>query len=260
MIAGLPLYVSLTFVSVVVVTYVLVLTILYGALPKLNFSNTKSIVTITGGVLLGWLILQGGVAYSGFYLTFDTQPFRIFLALVPGFTLMILAIFGLFGLNKLAQVVSVERLTYLHTIRIPVELVLLWLFQHQAVPQLMTFEGRNFDILAGLTAPLIAYFCFTNKQLSTRVALIWNFLALALLLNIVTHGILSVPTPFQVFGLEQPNIGLAYWPFIWLPAFIVPVVFIAHVFSIKQLWQARTASKHLAPQHHGERTHRKPIL
>jgi hypothetical protein len=52
-------------------------------------------------------------------------------------------------------------LTLLHIIRIPVELGLYWLFIYKAIPQLMTFEGRNFDILVGLTVPfdLLLWLC-----------------------------------------------------------------------------------------------------
>ena len=47
---------------------------------------------------------------------------------------------------------------------------------------------------------------------------------LGLLANIVIIAVLSFPSPIQQFGFEQPNIGLAYFPFIWLPAIIVPIV------------------------------------
>ncbi|MFZ8477569.1 hypothetical protein ACO1MN_15020, partial [Staphylococcus aureus] len=55
---------------------------------------------------------------------------------------------------------DLKILTIFHIIRIPVELVLYWLFLHKAIPDLMTFEGRNFDIVSGLTAPLVYYFAF----------------------------------------------------------------------------------------------------
>ena len=80
--------------------------------------------------------------------------------------------------------------------KIPVELVLFWLFIHKAVPQLMTFEGRNFDIIAGITAPIIAYFSFTKKMIGRKIILLWNLICLALLINIVVYALLSAPTPF----------------------------------------------------------------
>ena len=99
----------------------------------------------------------------------------------------------------------------------------------------MTFEGINFDILSGITAPFIAYLGYHRKVLSKTVLLIWNLICLGLLVNIAFHGILSVPSPFQRFGFEQPNIGLTYFPYVFLPGLIVPTVLFAHLSSIRQL-------------------------
>ncbi|TAH22438.1 MAG: hypothetical protein EAZ08_00730 [Cytophagales bacterium] len=46
-----------------------------------------------------------------------------------------------------------KNLIYLNIVRIPVEIILFWLFVNKAIPELMTFEGRNLDIIAGITAP-----------------------------------------------------------------------------------------------------------
>jgi hypothetical protein len=92
---------------------------------------------------------------------------------------------------------DLKSLTILHTIRIPVELVLFFLFTYKAVPELMTFEGRNFDILSGITAPVVFYFAFIRKQLSRKIILIWNVICLGLLINIVSNAILSAPFPIS---------------------------------------------------------------
>ena len=92
--------------------------------------------------------------------------------------------------------------------RIPVELVLFWLFLSKTIPELMTFEGRNFDIIAGITAPFIAYFGLTKTDLSRQIILIWNFICLGLLVNIVVTALFSAPSPIQKFAFEQPNIAI----------------------------------------------------
>ena len=119
--------------------------------------------------------------------------------------------------------------------RIFVEIILLWLFLYKYIPKLMTFEGRNFDMLSGLSAPLIAYFGFTKNRLSKRFMLGWNVICLLLLLNIVVNAIFSVPFPFQQFGFDQPNVAVLYFPFVWLPCFIVPVVLFSHLVAIRRL-------------------------
>jgi hypothetical protein len=103
----------------------------------------------------------------------------------------------------------------------------------------MTFEGRNFDILSGITAPVIYYFVFIKKNMSRKALLLWNFICLGLLFNIVINAILSVPAPFQQFAFEQPAIAIQYFPFIWLPSVIVPLVLLSHLAAIRQLFLAK---------------------
>ena len=99
----------------------------------------------------------------------------------------------------------------------------------------MTFEGRNFDILAGITAPIMYYLVFVKQSMSKKTLLFWNFACLALLLNIVINAILSAPLPFQQFAFEQPNIAILYFPFNLLPSIVVPVVLFAHLVAIRRL-------------------------
>jgi hypothetical protein len=122
-------------------------------------------------------------------------------------------------------------------IRIPVELVLFWLFSYKTIPQLMTFEGRNFDILSGISALLVYYFGFIKKSLDKKFILAWNFICLALLANIVINAFLSAPFPFQKFAFDQPNIAILYFPFVWLPVLVVPLVLFSHLVAIRKLWK-----------------------
>ena len=96
-------------------------------------------------------------------------------------------------------------------------------------------EGRNFDIISGITAPLIYYYGFVKKRLNKNILIAWNLLCLALLLNIVINAVLSAPFPFQQFAFNQPNIAVFYFPYVWLPGCIVPLVLLSHLVAIKQL-------------------------
>jgi hypothetical protein len=99
----------------------------------------------------------------------------------------------------------------------------------------MTFEGRNFDVVSGLSAPLVYYFGFVKKQLSKAFILVWNVICLALVVNVAFYAVLSSPTKFQQFAFDQPNIALGYFPFVLLPSLLVPLVVFAHLVSIRQL-------------------------
>ncbi len=182
-----------------------------------------------------WLVLQAMISLSGFYTDTQAMPPRFLLAVVPP----LLTIVGLFATKsgqRFINSLNLKTLTLLHLVRIPVELVLFWLFLNKTVPEIMTFEGQNFDIVSGITAPVVYYF-FIKKRIGTGIMLMWNFLCLVLLVNIVSTAILSAPFPFQQFGFEQPNIAVLHFPFIWLPCCIVPIVLFSHIVAIKRLME-----------------------
>lgn len=181
-----------------------------------------------------WIVLQSVISLSGFYKVQNTLLPRFALLLVPP----VILIFILFNSKKgkaFIDGLDIKILTYIHTIRIPVELVLLWLCMYRMVPELMTFEGRNFDILSGISAPVIYYLTFRKQKTNTAVLLIWNFICLGLLLNIAANAVLSLPTPFQQFAFDQPNIALLQFPFTLLPAVLVPLVLFSHLAAIRQI-------------------------
>lgn len=62
-----------------------------------------------------------------------------------------------------------------------------------------------------------------------------NIICLGLLFNIIVNALFSAPSPIQKFAFEQPNIAILYFPFSLLPTFIVPIVLLGHLVSIRQL-------------------------
>lgn len=181
-----------------------------------------------------WLALQACLGYTGFYLNVSTNPFKFLLAAPPAIVLIL----GVFVSKKgraWTQTLSIKKLTLIHIVRIPVELVLYWLFLSKMVPELMTFAGRNFDILAGITAPIVYYLVFVRKVIGHAGLLIWNVVCLLLLLNIIGNAILSAPISIQQFAFDQPNLAILHFPVVWLPTFVVPIVLFAHFVAIFRL-------------------------
>jgi hypothetical protein len=185
-------------------------------------------------IILLWMLAQAVLALSGFYRDTTAFPPRVVFQVVPALA----AILFLFANRKIRSWIDnadAGMLTLLHTIRIGVELVIYGLFAIQLMPEMLTFEGRNFDILSGLTAPVVYYFGFVRKTIGRTGLLIWNFGCLALLFIIVIHAALAVPTPFQQFGFEQPNVAILLFPFNWLPSVVVPLVLFSQLIVIRQL-------------------------
>jgi hypothetical protein len=240
MIDNLPSYISLTFGLTTVATLLLFIWTIRNSNSELT--RKKSTFIFFG--LTIWLVLQAVLTSKNIYNT-DTNSFPPKIMLI-GILPTILIIIMLFATSKGRQFIDnlpLKNLTYLNIVRIPVEIALFWLFMNKAIPELMTFEGRNFDILAGLTAPFIAYFGLTKLKISSKGILIWNFVCLGLLINIVVNALFSAPSPIQKFAFEQPNIAILNFPFSWLPTFIVPIVLFGHLTSIRQLLKRKTNEK-----------------
>jgi hypothetical protein len=228
--SNLPIYVGIIFGLTTLLT-------------ALFFYKASRNSTISAIVIFAWLILQMSIGLSGFYTETKGFPPKFILLVFPPL-LLIIALFVSPKGRKYLDGLDMATLTLLHTVRVLVELVLYWLFIYKAIPQLMTFEGRNFDILAGLSAPLIWYFGFVKNNLSKNFLLLWNIIGLGLLINIVVNAVLSAPFSFQQFAFDQPNIAVLYFPFLWLPCFVVPVVLLSHLAAIRKLIFMNKAGRH----------------
>ncbi len=185
-------------------------------------------------MILVWMAFLLVTGQTDMYTDGFAKPPKFILLVAPPM-LLILTLFITTGGRNFIDNLNAGQLTLLHTIRIGVEIVLFYLFMAKTIPIEMTFEGRNFDIIAGLTAPLVYYFGYVKKLLSSRLLIAWNICCLALLMNIVITAIFSVHTPFQHFGFDQPNIAVAHFPFCWLPGVVVPLVLFSHLATLRQL-------------------------
>lgn len=220
MIENLPNWIELLFIVTCVLT-----------IGLFHYSNGKP-KRLTLFIIL-WSITQSALAYAGFYQITDSIPPRFGLVLIPA---TVLIIYGL--LPKHQKTIFEKRdtkiSTFLHSVRLPVEIVLFGLFTHKMIPELMTFEGRNYDIMLGITAPIIGWL-FIKKKVNKQVLLLWNIVGLGFVLFILVNVILSAELPFQQFGFEQSNRGINYFPFVLLPATIVPIVIWTHLSDIIKL-------------------------
>jgi hypothetical protein len=178
-----------------------------------------------------WLILISSISLTGFFQNTNTIPPRFLIVLIGNIA------FIAFLYSRLKSVALDYRYAMVvHTLRIPVEIALYFLFLRNQVPEIMTFNGLNFDIIIGISALIFFIVSQSFKvNLGKKTLLIWNILGLLFLMNIVVIAILSAPLPIQQLSFEQPNIAVLSFPYILLPSFIVPFVILTHIISIKQL-------------------------
>jgi hypothetical protein len=226
MIEDLPIWINWLFLMTAILT-----------IGIFHFANGKP-TKLTLFIII-WSLGQSILAFNGFYEKTDLIPPRFLIVLFP---VLLIIIFGLTNkrLHYIVQNRNIELSTFLHTIRIPVEIILFYLFIEKMLPELMTFEGRNFDILAGISAPIIGIL-WLKKVIGKSTLIVWNVIGLLLILFVFGNGILSSELPIQMFGFEQPTIAPNYFPFILLPATIVPVVIYTHITDIIKIYKEKTA-------------------
>ncbi len=234
---NIPHYISGTFIAVVIAC----IGFIFYAVNLVAVGRKNFTPTIVLSILCIWCISISILAVNGIFQDFSMPP-RIFLFTATSLLVIIILLFlkkSRSFLNKL----PITSLTYIHIVRVPVELVLLWLGVIEAIPMEMTFEGANFDILSGITAPFIAVFMLSHNKRHRLGAIIWNLVALGLLINIVTRAILATPYFYEPLpGGTPANIAVFSFPFVLLPTFVVPIVLFCHLVSLNQLLFAKYQS------------------
>ncbi len=190
-------------------------------------------VGIAGLIITLWLGTSALIANSGILLEFTRRP-PPFVLMAFGFTAAT-AILALSPVGtRLVKGVTIGWLIGFQAFRIPVELWLHRLYQEGVTPVQMTYSGRNFDIISGLLG--LALGLWALKSQPPRWAIwLFNLVGLGLLINIVTVAILSTPTSLRQFFNEPANTFVAYWPFVWLPAFLVQAAWFGHLLVFRWL-------------------------
>lgn len=226
----IPFSISITLC--LLVTAILTLTVLFLRLPYRKSSAKLKALPL---LLLALMIaVQSILAAKGFFaetIKNVPPPAGMAIALIMAVTLYLALAYPPF---KSITATDTINLAYLQTFRFPLEMIFIWLLSYQAIPLEMTFEGRNPDILIGLTAPAVA-FAVKRKWLPLRALVVWNFIGLGFLLNIMTVAILCLPTNFRVFHESVPNEFVLYFPYNLIPVVLVMLALFLHVLSLKTL-------------------------
>jgi hypothetical protein len=191
-------------------------------------------------LLIAWLILLGILSTHGFFSDFSRLPPRLLIALLTPLPFVLLFMRSK-ATRQFLLCIQPQWIIYLQSFRILVEIALWLLVRNGSLPVQMSFEGQNFDILVGLFAFPVGYYCYIKKTWPPVTVLIYNIAGLIILLNIVTIAALSLPTPLRVFYNQPDSSLITTFPFIYLPGLLVPLAYTLHIVSLWQ-WKMYHAS------------------
>jgi hypothetical protein len=187
---------------------------------------------VTAVVAGAWMAITWIAGASGVLRAWDRRP-PPFAFLVAGIVLVSCTLaFSRVG-RQLAALAPLWALVAVQSFRLPLELAMHSMYERGIMPVEMTYTGRNFDIVTGATALVVAALVFLGTG-GRRLVAAWNVLGFALLLNVVVVAILATPA-FSYFGSEHLNTFVTYVPFVWLPAVMVSAALAGHLIIARAL-------------------------
>jgi hypothetical protein len=212
---------------------------LHKVLPTTGWTKQqqRSFFIRTTLIIVAWMVLLIILATRGFFRNFQLPPRVVFTILVP---LIVILIFSFTTKGKqLLRAIPQHWLVMFQSFRIFVELLLWLAFVQGLLPEQMTFEGRNFDVVAGILGLAAGWLILHNKGWNKKILVAYNVIGLALLLNILVIAVLSFPGPLRYFMNEPANVIVADFPFIYLPGILVVIAAGFHMLSLRQLFVKR---------------------
>jgi hypothetical protein len=177
-----------------------------------------------------WFGYGAGVGTSGILANTSSTPPGIFwmvVALVPFMVTLVRTKWA----KATANHIPLVWLIGLQVFRLPLELVLHELYRDGMLPQVLTYEGLNFDIVMGASAPLVAWLAVTQKMPVIAVK-VWNIVGILMVINVAARGI-----RFAIQGVppEIREFAIAAFPYTLIPSFLVPLALGLHVMTLRKL-------------------------
>ena len=182
-----------------------------------------------------WLVATGLAALAGALHGFSLSLFTALMILTGG------AAFSRVGTVLMVAVGPVGLIGF-QFFRVPVAVFLRGMYQAGQAPVQITYEGLNFDIFAGLTAPAMAWLVWRGK-VGFYAIWTWNALGLMLLVEAMVIAALSMPTEFRVFTNEPPSTFATYAPYVWLPTVLAPAALFGHLLVLRWLSSSCSGSR-----------------
>ena len=195
-------------------------------------SASRRTAVIVGVDTAVWMALTWAAAGSGILQQWDRTPPPFLFVILGMVVISVILAFGGVG-TRIAQHIPIWALVGIQSFRLPLELAMHALSQRGIMPVQMSYSGRNFDIVTGATAIVVAILVKQGYG-GRRLVASWNVLGLALLVNVVSVAIASMPL-LRLFGDDRVVTFVTYPPFVWLPAVMVLAALAGHLVIFRAL-------------------------
>ena len=225
-------YVALTLLMAVIIlfgyNYALVRIGIEPALRK------KRVAFVAIG-LLAWFVYTYLIGQSGILENLEMPPRFPLLLVAPAFIFTAVLLYR----NRNSRVISAipkSWTIYYQTFRILVESLFLASVSVGLLHPEATLEGYNYDMLMGISAPIIAYLVFKAGVLPEKIAVTWNYIGLVVLASVIFVFVTTTYFP-SIWGSAESLAPkeLTTFPFVLVPSFLMPSAVFMHILSIMRL-------------------------
>ncbi|MBO6515708.1 MAG: hypothetical protein JJ975_04070 [Bacteroidia bacterium] len=185
--------------------------------------------------MLLWQVYVLALGSSGFLASFDLPPRMPLLLILPLFT-FIAVFLSRNKAKKWIQTIPTLWLTGLQSFRIVVETLFVFSVTAGILHENVTILGYNYDMIVGLTAPIMALVIYRSKTTPKKLLIAWNFFGIAVLACTVFVFLSTAFFP-NIYGFETTPLSTDFgiYPYVLIPGFLMPTAIFVHVLSIVQL-------------------------
>ncbi len=185
------------------------------------------------GCISLWVLFQYGLSLTGFYQNMSLPP-RLPLAMIIPLVLFSIIFLVRNKKSKILKNIPIHVPIAYQSFRAAIEVLFYFTFMKGLLPEQVTFAGANFDVLIGITAVFMAFYA-ARPHASKKILLLWNYVGIA----VVGFAAFTFVSSFYFpsFWGENARISKEFgqFPYLLLPAFIMPSAIFVHIFSILQL-------------------------
>lgn len=194
-----------------------------------------------------WFAAAWGFGLAGVFqarpeLTVPAIPFAIILPVLVGLVLLLRS-------PRVRAVLEAAPHSWLVGIQVYriIGGVFLIFWSQGSLPGAFALPAGIGDLIVGGLALPVALYLRSQTGGARTAGYVWNLLGIADLVVAVTTGFLTSPGPGFLLALDHPNLLVTAYPVVMIPAFGVPLSFILHGLSLRQLLcrgSRKTASSH----------------
>lgn len=186
-------------------------------------------------ILVIWFSYLFNLSLSGFLTELQLPP------RLPLFIFLPFAIFSIIFYRRAVKSTWIKHiplhwLAFPQAFRILVEILLLYTFYAQIIPKEATFEGLNFDVLMGISAPFVGYYLLKNPNPSMKFATFWNILGILMILFVAFIIGSSFYNP-QIWGHDTMMVSTDFvkFPYLLVAGFLAPLGIFMHIISLAKI-------------------------